>query len=272
MTRAKDLQPDQDPAAWNDHVLVYEAVFEPFTTAVADVAISALGDVKHRKVVDVGAGAGGCALALARAGADVLAIDAAPGMVAHIRQRAEASGLRLAAECADGCSLPLPDAAYDVGISIFGIILFPEAEKGLRELARVVRPGGRIAIATWTEPHNYELATGLRASAEAILGHVPPGALPAQLRFVDPDRFRDLFKTVGLQTVELTTVRAALRAPSAQWLVERLAFAPGMASLLAGFGSRRDAVLEHFGSALRARFNDGEVALGAVASVAIATC
>jgi ubiquinone/menaquinone biosynthesis C-methylase UbiE len=264
------LQPDQQPAAWDDHVLVYEAAFEPFSLAFAKAAIAALGEIAGLRVLDVAAGTGGAALELARRGAEVLAIDAAPGMVARIKQRADTEGLRLEAEVMDGSRLALPEATYDAGISVFGVILFPQPEIGLRELTRVVRPGGTIAVVTWTDPQSYELATGLRASAEAIAGPITMGTLPAQLRFVDPDRFRELFSAAGLRDVEITKLRSALRAPSSGWLVKHLAFAPGMASLLSSFGSQRDAILQHYLESLNSRFGGGEVVLKGAASLGIA--
>ncbi len=269
MTSDSGLQPDQRADQWDGHVSVYEEVFEPFTLSFADAAIQSLEPVTGARIIDVGAGAGGAALRLARRGASVVAMDAAPKMVARCRERAQAEGLHLDGQVMDGTRLAFPDAGFDAGLSIFGVILFPDAEAGLKELARVVRPGGRIALVTWTEPQSYELATGLRASAETILGALPSGTLPAQLRFTDPSQFRKLFQTAGLKSVEIRTVRAALRAPSADWLVARLAFAPGMAALLASFGEAREDVLAHFRAQLEKRFGDKEIVLQGVAAIGV---
>src|SRR5262249_17407070 len=88
MTLAADLQPDQQPARWDDHVGVYEAVFEPFTNAFARRALDRLALRAGDRLIDVGAGSGGAALIAAARGAEVLAIDASPRMVARIRARA----------------------------------------------------------------------------------------------------------------------------------------------------------------------------------------
>src|SRR5262245_34940638 len=79
-----DLQPDQQPARWDDHVSVYQEVFEPFTLQFARAAMSALGVAAGSSVLDVGAGSGGAALALAEQGVRVTAVDASPRMVARI--------------------------------------------------------------------------------------------------------------------------------------------------------------------------------------------
>lgn len=271
MTSASSLQPDQQPAQWDGHVLVYEEVFEPFALTFADAAIQALGNVSGARVIDVASGAGGAALRLARQGASVVAVDAASLMVARCQARARAEGLRLEASVMDGNQLQFANASFDAGLSIFGVILFPDAEAGLKELARVVRPGGRVALATWTEPQSFELATGLRASAQEIMGALPMGNLPAQLRFTDPSQFKALFHAAGLRSVEIRNVRSDLRAPTVEWLVDRLAFAPGMAALLASFGEARENVLAHYRDSLRSRFSSQEVVLHGVAAIGIGT-
>lgn len=271
MTSEDGLQPDQQAHHWDGHVSVYEEVFEPITLAFADAALAALDPIAGARIIDVAAGAGGAALQLARRGASVVAVDASPKMVARCLDRARAAGLPLDAQVMDGARLAFADDTFDAGVSVFGVILFPDAVAGLTELARVVRPGGRIALVTWTEPQAYELATGLRASAEAILGPRPMGPLPAQLRFTDPSQFRKLFNSVGLREVDIRTARSALRGASARWLVDRLAFAPGMAALLASFGDAREHVLAHYLAQLERRFGDREVVLEAVAAIGIGT-
>lgn len=271
MTSASSLQPDQQPAQWDGHVLVYEEVFEPFALTFADAAIQALGNVSGARVIDVASGAGGAALRLARHGASVVAVDAAPRMVARCQARASAEGLRIEANVMDGNHLTFASGSFDAGLSIFGVILFPDAEAALRELARVVRPGGRVALATWTEPQAFELATGLRASAQVVMGALPMGTLPAQLRFTDPSQFKALFHAAGLRSIEIRNLRSDLRAPSAGWLVDRLAFAPGMAALLASFGEARDTVLAHYRDSLQSRFTGQEVVLRGVAAVGVGT-
>ena len=83
MKLASELQPDQQPAQWDDHVAVYEAVFEPLTDMFAAHALDRLGPRPGDRLIDVGAGSGGAALLAAARGADVLAVDASQEMVAR---------------------------------------------------------------------------------------------------------------------------------------------------------------------------------------------
>ena len=98
----------------------------------------------------------------------------------------------------DGQALQFDDATFDAGLSVLGIILFPDAARGLAEMRRVVRRHGRISIVTWTEPENYELAAELRVAIRSICPEQPAAPLPAQLRYRDVADFRALFTVASL--------------------------------------------------------------------------
>ena len=243
-------------------------MFEPLSVAFARQAIARLGIKPGARVLDVGAGAGGAALALAESGAAVTAIDASSGMVERIRSRA---GPTVEAHVMDGMRLAFSDGAFDGALSVFSVILFPDAAKGLSEMRRVVRSGGRVAVVTWTEPHRYELAAHLRA-AIAATGPEPalPATPPAQLRFADPDSFRRLFAAAGFAKVEIRRVQARLPVESARWLADRLAFAPGMEAWLTSLGERRAPALAAIVERLEREHGTGAMSLGAVAAIGIA--
>jgi len=264
------MQPDQDAARWDVYVGAYEQVFEPLTDSFAEHALRLLGPLASMELLDVGAGAGGAALLAARQGARVTAVDASPAMVDRINARALAAGAgSVTAGVQDGMALRLPDHSFDTALSSFGVVLFPDPACGMAELHRVLRHGGRVAVVTWTQPHRYELAARLRAAIVAVRGVAPTGELPAQLRFIDPDRLRALVLEAGFGAVRIETIEAVLRAPSARQLASSLAFAPGMAATLDALGPDRDAVLRTLVARLEADGQADAVSLGAVAHVAV---
>jgi SAM-dependent methyltransferase len=273
MSLAVELQPDQKPESWDDHVAVYEEVFEPLSNAFARRALDQLDAGPGARLLDIGAGAGGAALIAAARGSDVAAIDASPQMVARIVARASDAGLagRVHADVIDGMALGLPDASFDAAISVFGVILFSDADLGMRELARVLKPGGRAAIVAWTETERYELAARLMGAITAVRGpQPPPASLPAQLRFRDEAALRRLLADAGLMVGAIVRVEERWRVPSARWIADRIAFAPGMAAMVSALGPDRVRVLDAFVAALERDQGKGAVELSAVAHIGIA--
>jgi ubiquinone/menaquinone biosynthesis C-methylase UbiE len=263
-------QPDQEPQRWDDHVRVYETVFEPFTLQWARAASAALGLVPGQSVLDVGAGCGGAALVLAEQGLRVTAVDASSRMIDRIRTRAAERRLSIEARAMDGEALAFADATFDAALSVLGIILFPDAARGLAEMRRVVRRGGRLSVVTWTEPQSYELATQLRGAIQAVFPEQPAAPLPAQLRYREEGDFRALFAQAGLAPPVIRTATARLHAPSARWLSERIGFAPGMVAMLSGLGDRALAVREQFVQNLEMRWGSGPIGLSGVAFIGTA--
>ena len=267
MSIAPALQPDQDSSRWTDFATAYETAFEPLTTTFAAQLFDRLGPLTGLRMLDVAAGAGGAAIEAAGRGAIVTAVDGAAGMVARIAARARGVDARVM----DGMALNIPSGSMDLAFSCFGVVLFPDTDRGMAELFRVLRPGGRAAVITWTEPHRYEVSARLRQAVVDVTGAPPAaGPLPAQLRFTEPAALRALMERAGFASIEVVTLTADLHAPSAPALADTLAFAPGMAAMLDGLGPARAAVLARFQERLAADQGPGAVRLGAVAHAAIA--
>ena len=260
------IQPDQDATRWDAHSPAYERVFETLTTSFGRRALDLLGPLDGVDLLDVAAGTGGIALEAASRRARVVAVDASAAMVARIAERG--SG-RVQARHADAAALPFPDGAFGAALSSFGIVLMTDPARGMAELHRVLRPGARAAIVTWTEPHRYELAARLRDAVIAVRGAPPAtGELPAQLRFTDPGLLHALLSEAGFAAVAVERVEASLQAASAETLAGSLDFAPGMTAMLDALGNDRAKVLRSFVDTLAADQGSGPVALGAVAHIA----
>ena len=101
------------------------------------------------RVLDVACGTGGVALRAARAGADVVGIDISADQLAKARGAAEEEGLAIRFDEGDCEELPYGDAEFDAVASAFGAIFAPDHRRAADELARVCRPGGRLALTAW---------------------------------------------------------------------------------------------------------------------------
>lgn len=138
----------ENPDHWDTAAQHYEKTAHPFTARYAEAALARMSLTPDTRVLDVAAGTGALALLAAQTGAQVLATDFSPGMIARISER---NLPNLEARVMDGQALALEDASFDAVFSIFGVIMFPDWRQGLAEMARVTRPGGYGVIATWRE-------------------------------------------------------------------------------------------------------------------------
>jgi SAM-dependent methyltransferase len=148
----------------------------PYIEPVGDALVECLHLRPRDRVLDVACGTGEPALTVARRygdEVDVMAVDQAEGMVAAARAKAEREALRgIAFRAMPAERLDFPDASFDRLISRFGLMLFEDPEQALAEFWRVLRPGGRFALAVWGEPAEM---TSLRITAEALEPHLPEG-------------------------------------------------------------------------------------------------
>lgn len=135
--------------AWARHAAQIDAESETVTDWMVTQAAPKAGET----VLELGAGPGGVALRTAGALAGrgrVIVTDVAPGMLEVARQRARALGLEdLEFAVADAMDLALPDTCVDVVLCRFALMAMSDPGGALRETHRVLRPGGRLALAVW---------------------------------------------------------------------------------------------------------------------------
>ena len=120
------------------------------------------------RVLDVATGTGNLALPIARAGALVTGVDIAPNLLEQARARAASEQLTVQFDEGDAEALPYPDASFDAVVTMFGAMFAPRPERVVAEFARVLRPGGTLAMANWTPG-------GFSGRMFAVSGkHAPP--------------------------------------------------------------------------------------------------
>jgi ubiquinone/menaquinone biosynthesis C-methylase UbiE len=113
--------------------------------------VAEAADLRYdERVLDVAAGNGNATLAAARRGCKVTSTDYVSSLLERGAERAAAERLNVYFKEADAEDLPFDDASFDAVVSTFGVMFTPDHERAAAELARVCRPGGRIALANWT--------------------------------------------------------------------------------------------------------------------------
>jgi ubiquinone/menaquinone biosynthesis C-methylase UbiE len=145
-------------------------------------------------------------------------VDFSRQMLDEAARRSAAAGLRnVELVQADAQALPLPDAAFDAAFSMFGLIFFPDRNAGLREIHRVLRPGGKLAIASWRP---FVHVPPIKAAFEILvelMPELPFGKSKAPLG--EPEEMQAELAGAGFGSVRVELVKHAETAenPQAFW-------------------------------------------------------
>lgn len=247
------------PEGWD---LVADGYAEHITTVehYAQDALDLAAPAADARVLDVAAGPGSLTRLAARRVAHVSALDYSPAMIGLLRADAAARGLdNVDAIVGDGQALPYPDAGFDAGFSMFGLFMFPDRGAGLRELHRVVRPGGRVVIASWAtfDPDSPFLA--VFAALRAALPELPLQA--PQMPLSDPASLHAEMTAAGFRDVRVEQRSHEFHAASVDdlWAIHRRANIM-CAMMQQRLGPTAWARVDPIALAdLRSRLGDGEV-------------
>lgn len=207
-----------------DYALTAEAL-APATERVLDVA----GVDAGQRVLDVACGTGNAALAAGRRGARATGVDPAIGLLEIARGRAAKEHLEVEFLGGDADALPVPEASFDVCVSVFGVIFAPDPSVAITEMLRAVRPGGCVALSSWLRGGAVDSAAGILRAAITEAGPAPDTA-PGDAEppaWQDPEWIAGLLSACGGRDV--TLVEDALRfsavSPEA-WFAEQEAHHP----------------------------------------------
>ena len=227
------------------------------------------------RVLDVACGTGIVArLAAAHVGVagHAVGVDLNPGMLAAARAQTPATAsARVEWRAADANALPCDDATFDVVFCQQGLQFFPDEAHALREMHRVLVPGGRLALSVWRAlPYNpYH-----RTLADAVERHVGPDAgrgMQAPCGCGDAQALRTLLTTVGFRAIRLHIVMLTLRHPSpADYIPGQLAALPFAGAIKALATAVQIALYNDILTALHPYIDDAGLAVPLEAHVTLA--
>jgi ubiquinone/menaquinone biosynthesis C-methylase UbiE len=218
------IQPHNErPAAvWSTGGDNYNAVSRGIADSIEHCVLR-LNPQPGERILDLATGTGWTSRVLARRGAVVTGVDIAPGLLEAAERQARAERLAVTYRQGDAEQLPFDDESFDAIASTCGVMFASRPEAAAKEMARVVRPGGRIAITTWTHDGNlFKMFQVMKPYMPAPASPPPP----SPFEWGNPDRIRQLLG----EAFELKLERAVsyYREPSAEaaWATFSTSYGP----------------------------------------------
>ena len=199
---------------WNKHQALIEKMYAPLSLALIDEAHIVSGQA----VLDVGGGSGEPSLTIAPvvgSSGSVTYTDPAAGMVKAARGEAERRGLaNVQFHQCPAEQLPFADASFDAGVSRLSVMFFPDVVAGLREVLRVIKPGGHVSFLVWA---NKEVNPFFSVVTEILDRFVPAEPqledAPEAFRFAAPGKLAKLLTEAGATTITERVLEFSIEAP-----------------------------------------------------------
>lgn len=253
-------------AAWDQIAPGYDEFVTPSHVSLGNEGISRSGVGKGTRFLDVACGSGALSIPAARAGAKVTAVDISPTMVERLKARAREQHLEIEARTMDGHQLEFADNSFDVTGSQFGVMLFPDLPRGLKEMVRVTKPGGKVLMTVFGSPMQIEFFGFFLAAMKSVVPNfegppMDPPPLPFQVS--DPAVFRRRLEEAGLKDIQIDTLTEKLEFKSGKHLWDWLLGSNPIATIITS-GLDKDqaaAVQKAMDTMIRAREGNGSAAV-----------
>jgi SAM-dependent methyltransferase len=200
VTNQPPPSPLATPLAWDLVAPGYaQEVVDHFSLYSSD-ALELARPQAGERVLDVAAGPGTLSLQAAALAREVVAIDFSAKMLAELVARMNARGIQnVSVHEGDGQALPFDGASFDAAFSMFGLMFFPDRAKGLAELFRVLKPGGRAVVSSWQPMPGVPFFWALIEALSAELPNLPLGDGKGPLS--DPEAFKQEMSAAGFEVL-----------------------------------------------------------------------
>ncbi len=230
-------------AAWDKIAGGYDKTNTETQQWLGNESVRRAGLERGMRFLDVAAGSGALSLPAARRGAKVLATDLSPAMLKLLKDRARRENLDIETRVMDGHHLELEDNTFDMAGSQFGVMTFPDQPRGIREMTRVVKPGGRVLMNVYGSPAEIDFLGFFVSAVHSVRPDFAPpmDPPPPEFRLADPETLRHELAEAGLKDVRIDQITEYTEFKSPQLLWEWIIWSnPIVEEILGMLHVRRD--------------------------------
>ncbi|MBC7904487.1 MAG: class I SAM-dependent methyltransferase [Gemmatimonadaceae bacterium] len=222
---------------------------------------------ENDQVLDIAAGTGEPGLSIAKIvkNGKVIVTDLSDDMLVHARVNAREMGIyNFDTQACDVCELPFLENSFDALSCRFGFMFFPDMQIAADEMARVTKPGGRVATSVWNIPERNLWITAIMGTiAKNMELPAPPHNAPGMFRCAKPGFIEEVFKNAGLKNVGSSEVSFTLNAgdPDTYWSFMNEVAAPVVAALAKADNETTQKIKTEVYKLLHDRFPEGNMSI-----------
>ena len=243
-----------------------------FLKPMGDEIIDSIRPSGSENVLDIAAGTGepGLTIAALLDGGKVTITDLSEDMLAIARENASRRGIyNIETKACDVCELPFADNSFDAISCRFGFMFFPDMQLAANEMARVLKPGGRIATSVWNVPEKNFWVTAMMGTINNNMElPAPPAGAPGMFRCAKPGLMKEIFEKAGFKNIREKEVTSHLNSGTVEtyWNMMTEIGAPIVAALSKADDAMRQKIKKEVFELVSQKY-PGEVAIDAGAIV-----
>ncbi len=251
----------------------WDDLFMDFLGPMGDEIIRLLNPKGNDAVLDVAAGTGepGLTIASKLKGGKVVITDLAQDMLEIAKENAIRRGIHnIETRACDVCEMPFADHAFDAVSCRFGFMFFPDTLLAAKEMARVLKPGGRIATAVWNVPEKNFWVTAIMGAINRNMElPAPPPDAPGMFRCAKEGYLTNLFEQAGLKNISVKEVAGKLNCKTTDvyWNAMNEVAAPVVAALSKAGAAMKEKIKNEVYQAVNQRYPDGNIRIDSSALV-----
>lgn len=263
---------EQQKASWNKFSpgwKKWDVLMMDFLKPPGDAIIRLIRPKDDDVILDIAAGTGepGLTIATMLNGGKVIITDLSEDMLEIAKENAAARGIKnIETLACDVCELPFPDNTFDAISCRFGFMFFPDMQLAANEMARVLKPGGRIAASVWNGPEKNFWITAIGGTINKNMQlPAPPPEAPGMFRCSKSGLIQDIFKQAGLHHTTEEEVSGKLKTGTADayWTMMTEVAAPFVAALSKADDAMRAKIKQEVYQLVNEKYPDGNVIIDA---------